>query len=74
MNRRQFFERTGRWASGGLLALLGGYLVLEGGIKPPASCSENAFCRQCSKFTSCPIPHDFSRERPGSQKKQPYGK
>ncbi len=56
MNRRTFFERSGRWVSAGLLALLAGYLAREREIAPPAACRENPFCGQCRKFGSCEKP------------------
>lgn len=74
MNRRELFEQTGRWLSGALIALLGGYLALEREIAPPASCSENPFCGQCRKFSGCEKPQAASyRHSSGQTKKQSDG-
>lgn len=56
MNRRKFIESSGRSISAALLGLLTGYLVLERKISAPAACGENAFCRNCLKFSACEKP------------------
>ncbi|MCO6479744.1 MAG: hypothetical protein J5I94_24115 [Phaeodactylibacter sp.] len=75
MNRRNFFEHTGRWFSGTLLALLGGYLALERGVSPPASCEENSFCGQCRKISGCQKTQAMQyRRSPERTKNRPDGK
>ena len=56
MDRRTFFERSGRWASGLFLGLLSGFLVLKRDIDTPAACGEDGICKQCLKNRKCEKP------------------
>lgn len=75
MNRRRFFENTGRSIAGALLGLLTGYLVLERKVSGPAACTENDFCRNCLKFSNCEKPQALQSRTPATTAKtQRYGK
>lgn len=56
MNRRKFFEHTGRWASGLLLGSLGGFLAFKREIAIPTGCGEDGICMQCLKNQRCGKP------------------
>ncbi|MCB9288064.1 MAG: hypothetical protein H6560_12165 [Lewinellaceae bacterium] len=66
MNRRKFFEDSGRWLSAAALGLLGGYLALKQADSNPPSCNENPFCGHCGKLNSCGKPRAAAyRQSPG---------
>ena len=56
MDRRTFFERSGRWTAGLFLGLLSGFLVLKRDIDTPAACGEDGICKQCLKNGRCEEP------------------
>ncbi len=53
MNRRNFFETSGRWFSTILLSSLAGYLLLQRTTSPATTCQVQSFCEDCLKFKGC---------------------
>ena len=64
MNRRKFFETSGRWLSTILLSTLGGYLILKREISQSATCNEQPICKQCLKFKGCKKPKAIAYQNP----------
>ncbi len=53
INRRQFFENSGRWVSLLVLAILGTFFITKREITHQSSCAENPSCNKCSQFEGC---------------------
>jgi len=54
MNRKEFFNTTGRLLILGGITASAGYLVLN--KKVTAACSVSPTCNSCGKFSKCDLP------------------
>jgi len=54
MNRKEFFNTTGRLLILGGITASAGYLVLN--KKVSAACSVSPTCNSCGKFSKCDLP------------------
>ena len=56
MNRKNFFDLSGRYLLLGGLAIISGLLVSRRQVSLDTKCSENFQCRNCGKLSKCQLP------------------
>jgi len=65
MNRKKFFDLSGRYLLLGGLAIISGLLVSRRQVSLDTKCSANFQCRSCEKLSKCQLPEAESERNDG---------
>lgn len=66
MDRKEFFQNSGRWVIFGALGLLVGWLLANNRVAS-RSCEESSFCGGCNRFAGCNLPQAKKERQNGRQ-------
>jgi hypothetical protein len=65
MNRRVFFQNSGRWLFLGGMGVLAGWLAMNGKVSSAEECNVSPVCKDCKLSKGCKLPQAKKQRKDG---------